>query len=118
MLTFTLLLILPTLTLAIAEENVENDLFKLLDHDGDGKISTDEMYRYFVDENKDGFVSQLEFTDNAHRLNITESAHERDLFHILDHNSDGLISNSDLDTILKLVDTDSDMGLDRHEFST
>lgn len=44
-------------------------------------------------------------------------AQEHELFHILDHNSDGQISSGDLDTLFKLADTDGDMELERHEFT-
>ncbi|BFZ04022.1 hypothetical protein BsWGS_07061 [Bradybaena similaris] len=115
---FALLVVLPALLVAAPPPNLADDLFKVLDPSGDGKISKTEAETYFLkyDTNKDGKITLPEFSANVDKVDPAFSGHEAALFGLLDNNADGSVTTSDLDATFKKVDKNDDNNIDRPEF--
>ncbi|CAG5128732.1 unnamed protein product [Candidula unifasciata] len=123
MLVFVLLLVLPALIIAAPPANLEEDLFKALDEDGDKKISEAEAVGYLLrfDTNKDGKITAQEFATNVDTIDPAFAGKEQALFDLLDKDADGKldgkVNKKDLEAVFKRVDTDNDGEISRNEFA-
>ncbi|BFZ04023.1 hypothetical protein BsWGS_07062 [Bradybaena similaris] len=115
---FALLVVLPALMVAVPPPNLADNLFKVLDPSGDGKISKTEAETYFLsyDTNKDGKITLAEFSANVDKVDLSFAGHETALYGLLDSTGDGGVTKSELDVVFNLVDKDSNNIIDRPEF--
>ena len=83
--------------------------FEVLDADGDGVITAAEYEKGFemLDQNKKGFISELEFNSVCSVP-----------FKLLDKDGDGKISRSEWDAGFAVFDTDGDGKITKSEFHT